>query len=119
MTTLLEYDGFYDAARARQIALGQASGNSDVLTEINALQGLIDSAAASSNLQVIVTGITPMTNSNSFFFSWNDPFNNDTATDRLNRAKMDAVINYFTRLGFYVKRKRVGITDFFEWSIEW
>lgn len=115
----MEYDGFYGAARARQIAMGQASGNSDVLTEINAIQGLIDSAAASSNLEVVVSGATTMTNSQSFFDSWNDPFNNDTATDKLNRAKMNAVINYFSRIGYVIKRGRVGTTSLFEWTIQW
>lgn len=119
MTSLVEYDGFYGAARARQIAMGQASGNSDVLTEINALQGLIDTAAASSNLEVIVAGTTTMTSSASFFDSWNDRFNNDTATDELNRAKMNAVINYFSRIGYVIKRFRTGTTNAFEWKISW
>lgn len=119
MTTLVEYDGFYGAARARQIAMGQASGNSDVLAEINALQRLIDAAAASSDLEVIVTGATAMTTSASFFDSWNDPYNNDTSIDRLNRAKMNAVVNYFSRIGYVVKRNRVGVTSAFEWKIQW
>lgn len=119
MGQLLEYDGFYGAAQARRIAMGQAAGNSDVLNEINALQNLIDTAAATSNLEVIVTGVTTMTSSTSFFGSFNDPFNNDTATDKLNRAKMNEVINYFSRIGYVIKRNRVGTTDFFEWKISW
>jgi len=119
MALLSEYDGFVDAARARQIAMGQASGNTDVLLEINDLQKLIVAAASSGNLEIVVTGSTTMTNSTPFFNSWNDPYNNDTASDTLNRAKMDFVINYFSRMGYVIGRARVGITDFFEWKIRW
>ena len=119
MYSSVEYDGFYDASRARQIAMGQSAGNSDVLNEINALQSAIDTAAAGSNLEAIIVGTTTMTASASFFASWNDPFNNETSTDKLNRAKMDAVVNYFSRLGYTIKRSRVGVTDAFQWTITW
>ena len=119
MSSLTHYDGFYDAAQARLIAMGQASGNSDVLTEVNAIQAAIDTAAASSNLEAVISGTTTMTSSASFFASWNDPYNNETSTDRLNRAKMNHVVNYFTRLGYGVKRTRVGTTDAFSWTISW
>lgn len=119
MTSLVEYDGFYDAARARQIAMGQSSGNSDVLTEINDLQGLVDSAAASGTLETIVAGITTMTSSASFFDSWNDPYNNDTPVDQLNRVKMNYVVNYFSRMGYTIRRNRIGLSNTFEWRIKW
>lgn len=119
MSALSEYDGFFDAARARQIAMGQSSGNSDVLSEINTLQGLVNTAASGGNLETTVTAATTMTNSTAFFNAWNDPYNNDTGSDKLNRAKMDLVINYFSRLGYMIRRARVGTTNQFEWNIRW
>lgn len=118
MTSIVEYDGFYGAARARQIALGQASGTNDILVEINQIQELIDTAASGGNLEITVTA-TPMAANTAFFESWNDPYSNDTAADKLNREKMNYVINYFSRLGYSVKRQRVGITNFFQWIIGW
>ncbi len=119
MTAIVEYDGFFDAARARQISLGQASGNNDVLEEINTLQGLISAAASSGSLELVVTAASLMTNSQAFFDSWNDPYNNDLSSDKLNRVKMNAVVNYFSRLGYTIRRFRVLTSNFFEWKIEW
>lgn len=119
MTTLVNFDGFYDAARARQIALGQASATNDILLEINAIQVSINSAAGSGTLVTTVSGNTTMTNSSDFFNSWNDPFNFDEPQDKLRREAMQQVINYFTRLGYTIKRKRVGTSSLFEWSVVW
>lgn len=119
MTALVQFDGFYDAARARQVALGQASGTNDILTEINAIQIGVDAAAASGELVLTVTASTVMTNSTEHFDSWNDPFNFDAPADNLRRAAMQQVINYFSRLGYHIKRVRVGVTSFFEWSVVW
>jgi len=118
VTTVVEYDGFYGASRARLIALGQSAGANDILVEINQLQLLVDNAAVTGNLDVTVS-TTPMTTNTLFFDSWNDPYNNDTGADKLRRIAMNHVINYFTRLGYSVRRTRVGTTNFFQWLIEW
>lgn len=118
MTTLVEFDGFYSAARARQIAMGQSSASNIILAEISLLQGLVDAAAAVGLLNVINSN-TPMTLSAAYFNSWNDPFNYATAADELNRAQMAQVVNYFSRLGYYIRRQRVGVTNFFAWNISW
>ena len=119
MTSLVEFDGFYDAARARQVALGQASGSNDILTEINAIQIAIDTAAASGTLVATITSSTVMTQSTDHFDAWNDPFNFDAPIDNLRRVAMQQVINYFSRLGYNIKRVRVGVTNFFDWSVVW
>jgi hypothetical protein len=118
VTTVVEYDGFYGASRARMIALGQSAGANEILVEINQLQLLVDTAASTGNLDVVVS-TTPMASSPLYFTAWNDPYNNDTGPDKLRRIAMNHVINYFTRLGYNVRRTRVGITNGFEWRIEW
>lgn len=118
MTTIVEYDGFYGASRARQIALGQSAGANEILVEINQLQLLVDAAASGGNLDVTVS-TTPMSLSTDFFEAWNDPYNNDTGSDKLRRLAMNHVINYFTRLGYSVRRTRNGTTSTFSWLIEW
>ena len=52
MALIDDFDGFYDAAKARQIAMGQASGNNQILTEINLLQAAVDTAASAGNLEI-------------------------------------------------------------------
>lgn len=119
MASIVEFDGFYGAARARQIAMGQASGQNTILAEVNALQTGIDSAASGGTLALVVSGTTTMTSSTDYFNAWNDPFNFDDAPDKLRRQEMQYVINYFSRLGYSVKRVRNGTTSFFDWQIEW
>jgi len=111
-------DGFYGASKARQIALGQASGGNTILLEVNQLQQLVDTAASGGGLEVLISS-TPMTTSTAYFNAFNDPFNNDTAADKLYREAMNIVISYFSQLGYSITRKRVGVTNFFEWKLQW
>lgn len=111
-------DGFYGASRARQIALGQASGGNTILIEINQLQLLVDTAASGGGLEIVVS-TTPMAASTDYFNAFNDPFNNDTAADKLYREAMNIVISYFSQLGYSITRKRVGVTNLFEWKLQW
>lgn len=121
MTTVVEYDGFYGASRARMIALGQSAGANDILVEINQLQLLVDAAASTGNLDVSISTslMTSGPNAADYFDAWNDPYNNDAGADKLRRLAMNHVINYFTRLGYSVRRLRVGTTSAFGWLIEW
>jgi len=117
--------GFYDAARARQIAMGLASGSNLLLAEINTLQTQVDAAASSGSLEVTVgtsssaTVSTAMTVSADYFNAWNNPYVYDTATHKLARETMNFVVNYFSRLGYAIKRSREGVTNNFNWKITW
>lgn len=122
--TTLKNEGFYDAPAARRLAMsamsvGGPGWNSDVLTEVNSLQISVEFAATGGNLEVIITDSTTMTQSPDYFNAWNDPANYDSDLDRLRRSNMNAVINYFSRLGFVVKRDRSGILNQFDWKISW
>jgi len=145
MASIVNYDGFYSAATARQIAIGQASGNNVVLTEINTLQAAIDTAAGSGALEYKTTGGTTMTNSTvvsttttacttngittttttnvisseDYFNAWNDPYTYGTSVHKAARVKMDYVINYFSRLGYSITRNRNGTSNNFDWTIAW
>jgi hypothetical protein len=117
-----EYDGFYGAAQARQVAMGQASGTNVVLTEINALQIAVNTAASGGALEYITVGTTTMTNattSTDYFNAWNDPYTYDNAVHKLARENMNFVINYFTRLGYSITRNRNGTDSYFNWKIIW
>jgi hypothetical protein len=145
MVALAEYDGFYGASRARQIAMGQSSGTNVVLTEINALQIAIDTAASGGTLEYITVGTTAMTNStvvntltttctvggvttttvvnvlssDDYFNAWNDPYTYDTSVSRIARENMNYVINYFSRMGYSITRNRNGTDNYFNWKIKW
>ena len=145
MASVDGYDGFYDASRARQIAMGQASGNNVVLAEINALQTAINTAASGGALEYVTAGDTTMTNSTvvststttctvgtttttttvnvlsseDYFNAWNDPYTYDTSISRIARENMNYVISYFSKLGYAVSRNRDGITNHFNWTIKW
>jgi len=119
MTSIVEFDGFYDAARARQIAMGQSAGANTILSEINTLQANIDTAAVGGNITLIVSNTTTMTSSTDYFNAWNDPFAYDAGADKLRRLEMQHVINYFSRLGYSIQRTRNGVNDRFDWNIEW
>ena len=116
---IAQYDGFYSAVKAREIALGQSAVNNDVLSEINALRALIHAAASVGDIEVTITNSTLMTQSNIYFEGWTDPHNNSEATHRKARHSMDQVISYFTRLGYVVRRSREGVFNRFEWNIRW
>lgn len=112
-------DGFYDAKTARDIATGGAAAATVVLTEINALQVAVNTAASTSHLETLVINSTTMTRSADYYNAWNDPqtYNDDAAN--LARARMDKVINYFTRIGYRIKREREGVNNRFQWKIKW
>lgn len=126
-------DGFYPASRARDIAIGNGSSDNAVLTEINAIQALVDGAARNGSLQVTigesegnetaftddVTGIIYR----EAFAGTNDSFdalfpNEDARTYRI---RMERVIGYFTRLGYGVRRddQQAAIPTTFNWVIKW
>lgn len=119
MSGSTNFTDFYDANQARDIALGGGSALGVVLTEINYIKGQIDSTAAASGLSVTIAGTTTMTSSSVYFNAWNDPttYSDDAAT--LDRMRMDAVIRYFSALGYRVQRMRVATTNFFQWVISW
>lgn len=119
----LIYDGFYDAKTARDIAIGGKSANSDVLSEINALQMAIDLAAGTNNLYVIVDSDsnTVMTTDAVYYDALTDTTEDEILVNsyRLARAKMDQVIKYFTLLGYSVKRDLDAINSRIAWNIRW
>lgn len=138
-------DGFFPASRARDIAAGNGSANSNVLTEINALQIAINDAAKDGKLSVEV-GLGPdatvapgtvgsiMTDSTLLGQAFNeaftgtkesfDAFNTANGTDferQLLLLEMERVIGYFTRLGYQINR-RINPTlspETFDWVIKW
>jgi hypothetical protein len=114
-----EFSDFYDANQAREISLGGGAALGVILTEIDYLKEQIDLAALSGALSITIVGATTMTNSTPYFNAWNDPvmFSDDTSV--LNRMRMDAVIRYFSALGYRVQRMRVLTTNFFQWIISW
>jgi len=137
-------DGFYHASKARDIAVGQASGTNNVLYEINALQVAIDNAASAGQLSVsvgVTDGESVMTSyddyagvgTSSYYDAWADLHNaiqsNPGSESTLRRAniEMDRVIAYFTRLGYGISRVRggtvppttVGTDNRIQWMIKW
>ena len=114
-----EFTDFYDANQARDISLGGGAALGVILTEIDYLKEHIDITALSGGLSVTVAHDTTMTNSTPYFNAWNDPAVYIDDTSVLNRMRMDAVIRYFSALGYRVQRFRVGTTNFFQWVISW
>jgi hypothetical protein len=115
----VNFSVFYDADQAREIAIGGGAPLGVVLTEINYIDEQIDITAAASGLSVTIVGTTTMTNSTPYFNAWNDVVTYSDSASQLYRLRMDAVIKFFSRLGYRVQRQRVGITDFFEWILSW
>ena len=126
-------DGFYPAARARDVAVGNGAADNDVLTEINALQIAVDGAARSESLEVQV-GISE-SNETSFtdavtgpiyreaVFGTPDSFNSLYPNDdrRIYITRMNRVIGYFTRLGYAISRvdQTLASPTTFNWLISW
>ncbi len=124
---------FYHASKARDIALGNASGNTNVLTEINAIQIEIDTRASGQNLDAEIINSTVMTmednyvgaGTSSHYDAWSDLDSaiklNPAEESTLRRAQieMDRVIGYFTRLGYSIKRERDGVANRITWKIKW
>ena len=127
-------DGFYHASRARDIAAGNGSANTNVLTEINALQETIDTEAKAKNLKVEVEGTTVMTTADDYagvgtsshYDAWFDLDQNiklnpaEESTLKLAQIEMDRVIAYFTRLGYSIRREQAtGGGNLLKWVINW
>ena len=113
------FTDFYDASQARDISMGGGAPLGIVLTEIDYIKEQIDTTAPSGGLSVTIAGETDMTNSTQYFNAWNDPVAYSDDASALYRMRMDAVVGYFSRLGYRVQRRRVGTTDFFQWLISW
>ncbi len=113
------YTDFYDATQARDIAIGGGAPLGTVLTEINYLKEQIDLSASGQGLSITAASVTVMTNSTPYFNAWFDPLDYTDPASQLCRLRMDAVVRYFSALGYRVQRQRVGTTDYFEWIISW
>lgn len=116
---MTNFSDFYDASQARNIALGGGAPLGVVLTEINYIKSQIDIAAPGGGLSVTITGTTPMTESTAYYNAWTDPLTYTDDTSVLDRSRMDAVIRYFSALGYRVQRHRVTTTNFFQWIVSW
>lgn len=116
MTTI--FSDFYDASQARDISMGGGAPLGVVLTEINYIKEQIDTTTP-TGLSVTIAGATTMTNSTPYFNAWNDVVTYSDDASTLYRMRMDAVIKYFSALGYRVQRLRVGTTNFFEWIVSW
>jgi hypothetical protein len=114
-----DFTDFYDANQARDISLGGGAALGVILTEIDYLKEHIDITAMSGGLSITVANATYMTDSTAYFNAWNDPNTYADDTSTLNRMRMDAVVRYFSSLGYRVQRQRVGTTNFFQWLISW
>ncbi len=120
MTTLgTTFTDFYDASQARDIARGGGAPLGVILTEINFIKEQIDSATPGGGLSVTIVNQTTMTNSTVYFNAWNDPATYTDDASTLARSRMDAVIRYFSALGYRVQRQRVNTTNYFQWVISW
>lgn len=116
---MTNFTDFYDAAAARDIARGGGAPLGDILTEINFLKAQIDGATPGGGLSVTVASLTPMTQSTAYYNAWSDPATYTDDASVLARSRMDAVIRYFSALGYRIQRQRVGTTNFFQWVISW
>ncbi len=138
-------DGFYHASRARDISVGNGSGNTNVLNEINALQVAVNEQALAGEMGVSVgeTGGeygSVMTvqddydgpGTSSHFDAWSNIYQasqlkpENSSVLRRASIEMDRVIAYFTRLGYSIQRVRggtigddVGTDDRIQWLIKW
>jgi len=133
MATRTFDDGFYPAARARDIAVGNGAADNDVLVEINALQVLIDAAARAENL-IVTVGVSE-SNATAFTDTATGPIYREAAfgtddsfeslfpgqTRSVFEARMNRVIGYFTRLGYAVRREdQISASPTtFNWIIRW
>lgn len=113
------FTDFYDAQTARQIAMGGGSPLSVILSEINFIKTNIDTAAAAGGLSLTVTAATTMTNGTVYFEAWSDATTFQDDPHNLARARMDAVIAYFQRLGYAVKRQQNSTFNQIIWVIKW
>ena len=139
-------DGFYHASRARDIAVGNGSANTNVLTEINILQESIDAAARAGKLNLDTekgvdgTGTTPVVTvmttiddyggsvpgASSHYDAWFDLDQSiklqpdEESTLKRAQVEMDRVIAYFTRLGYSIRREQQDAGgNVLRWIINW
>lgn len=119
-------DGFYDARTAREIAFGGGSSNLVIINEINALRVAIATAAAAGDLTTTITNSTDMTQYDTYngagTSSYYDAYMGLNATDpevKKSKAKMNAVMNYFVRLGYTLNREKDGNNTRINWVINW
>lgn len=112
-------DGFYNARTARDIASGSAGAAGLVLQEINAIRSAIDTAAVAGALSCEIVNTTAMTQGLTYFEAWSDPYNNQDEDHRVARQRMDRVIQYFSRLGYAIRRVREGVENRLSWEIKW
>lgn len=113
------FTDFYDANQAHDIALGGGAPLGVILTEIDYIKEQIDTTAPGGGLSVTIAASTDMTNSTVYFNAWNDPTTYSDDASTLARSRMDAVISFFSRLGYRVQRQRVATTDYFQWVVSW
>lgn len=131
MPNLTFEDGFYHADRARDIAVGDGSANTDVLKEINALQEAVD-AAAKAGLLILDSEdagvVSTMTTDEIYYTVWSDK--NDALKNAADAAEesaimaadieMNRVIAYFVRRGYYIMRARWStMANRIKWVIRW
>lgn len=119
MTVGTIFTDFYDAQQARDIARGGAAPLGVILTEITYIKTQIDTTVGSGALSVTIANATPMTESEDYYNAWSDPVTYSDDGSVLDRSRMDAVIRFFSALGYRVQRQRVTTTDFFQWVISW
>lgn len=119
MTVGTTFSDFYDASQARDIARGGGAPLGVILTEINYLKEAIDTTTPGGGLSVTVAGLTTMTMSSVYFFAWHEPAMYVDDASVLARSRMNAVVQYFSTLGYRAQRQRVLTTNFFQWMITW
>lgn len=124
-------DGFYHADRARDIAIGNGSANTDVLKEINALQEAVDEATKNELLILDSEDegvVSKMTTDKIYYDVWADKVGAlSGAATALEESQimaadveMNRVIAYFTRRGYLITRDRWStLADRIKWIIKW
>lgn len=115
----VNYTDFYDAQTARLIAIGLRSSANNILTEVNAIQVAIDTAAATGALTITVTNSTVMTTGAVYYEVWSAPATYQDSAHQVAKEKMETVISYFTRLGYRIKRQRNGSLNQIDWVISY
>lgn len=113
------FTDFYDASTARQIAMGGGASMAAILEEINAIKTGIDTGAAAGALSFTLTNDSTMTSSSVYYNAWANPAQYQDDADKLARARMDAVVTYFSRLGYTISRQREDTENRFEWVVKW
>lgn len=127
-----QWDGFYEARTARNIAMGNGSGDTTVMTEVNALRVAINTAVIAGKLTVTIVGTTPITsydnyngqNTSSYYDEWAGmPTTSLTQDQKDTRQKsreiMLRAIGYLNRLGYTCSRSRDGSNNRLQLIVSW